>query len=66
MISYLIDTDWIIDYLKGKEAVVEAINSVAEKGLAVSIISIANCMKEYIIPLLQRIREKDCRISLKE
>jgi tRNA(fMet)-specific endonuclease VapC len=41
VISYLIDTDWIIDYLKGKETVVETVNSVADKGLAVSIISIA-------------------------
>ena len=41
MISYLIDTDWIIDFLKGKEEVVEHLTSLVEEGLAISIISLA-------------------------
>ncbi len=41
MISYLIDTDWIIDFLKGKEEVVEHLTSIVEEGLAISIISLA-------------------------
>ncbi|MFQ5455911.1 MAG: type II toxin-antitoxin system VapC family toxin [Nitrospirota bacterium] len=41
MISYLIDTDWIIDFLKGKEKVVARLNTLIDDGLAISIISLA-------------------------
>lgn len=41
MISYLIDTDWIIDFLKGKREVVNKLTSLVEEGLAISIISLA-------------------------
>jgi len=38
---YLIDTDWIIDYLKGREKAVKALQSLFEEELYVSIISLA-------------------------
>lgn len=38
---YLVDTDWIIDYLKGKDKSVGALQSLFERGLYVSIISLA-------------------------
>jgi len=41
MISYLIDTDWVIDFLKGKEEVKKKISSLYEKGLAISVISLS-------------------------
>ena len=41
MISYLIDTDWIIDFLKGKRKVGEKLASLSDKGLAISVISLA-------------------------
>lgn len=41
MISYLIDTDWIIDFLKGEKKIVEKITSKINDGLSVSIISLA-------------------------
>ena len=41
MISYLIDTDWIIDFLKGKREVVDKLTSLVGEGLAISIISLA-------------------------
>lgn len=41
MISYLIDTDWIIDFLKGERKVVEKLVSLVDDGLAISIISLA-------------------------
>ena len=41
MISYLIDTDWIIDFLKGEKKIVEKIASKINDGLSVSIISLA-------------------------
>ena len=39
--AYLIDTDWAIHYLNGHEAVVGEINRLADEGLALSVISLA-------------------------
>jgi tRNA(fMet)-specific endonuclease VapC len=41
MISHLIDTDRIIDFLKGDEKTVEKLISLLDEGLAVSVISLA-------------------------
>lgn len=41
MILYLTDTDWIIDYLKGKKEIVDKLISLVDEGLTVSIISLA-------------------------
>ena len=41
MISYLIDTDWVIDFLKGKKEIVDTLLSLEKKGLAISVISLA-------------------------
>lgn len=38
---YLIDTDWIVDYLKGKSKTVETLQNLFDKGLYVSMISFA-------------------------
>ncbi|MEK6887584.1 MAG: type II toxin-antitoxin system VapC family toxin [Candidatus Aenigmatarchaeota archaeon] len=38
---YLVDTDWIVDYLKGKEDIVKRLQTLFDKGLYVSIISVA-------------------------
>lgn len=37
----LLDTDWIIEYLNGQQAVVERLERVGPEGLAISIISLA-------------------------
>ncbi|HAJ35323.1 MAG TPA: VapC toxin family PIN domain ribonuclease [Chloroflexi bacterium] len=37
--NYLVDTDWIVDYLKGRTTVVERLRMLAPDGLAVSLIS---------------------------
>ena len=39
--KYLIDTDWIIDHLKGVREITDRLKAFAPKGLAVSIISLA-------------------------
>jgi len=39
--SYFIDTDWVIDHLNGVAAVSARLRELAPKGLAISIISIA-------------------------
>ena len=38
---YLVDTDWIVDYLKGKQKSVEILQKLFDEGLYVSMISIA-------------------------
>ena len=40
-LSYLIDTDWVIHYLNGNEKIVEKLTSFKKKGLAISVISLA-------------------------
>ena len=37
--SYLVDTDWVADYLKGKPSIVETLQALASAGLAVSLIT---------------------------
>jgi len=38
---YLIDTDYVIDFLKGKRSSVDTLTSLFDKGLAISVISLA-------------------------
>jgi tRNA(fMet)-specific endonuclease VapC len=38
---YLVDTDWIIDHLNGKEAVRQKLKELRSSGLAISMISLA-------------------------
>jgi tRNA(fMet)-specific endonuclease VapC len=40
-VKYLIDTDWMIDHLRGEERVVRKLEELASEGLAVSVISLA-------------------------
>jgi len=40
MITYLIDTDWVIDFLKGKKDIVNKLSELKEKGLGISIITL--------------------------
>ena len=37
--TYLVDTDWVVEYLKGKPSVVETLRALASDGLAVSLIT---------------------------
>jgi tRNA(fMet)-specific endonuclease VapC len=39
--AYLIDTDWIIDYLKGKKSIVNKLQKLFDEGLVISVISLA-------------------------
>lgn len=41
MVSYLIDTDWVIHYLNGHQGIVEQLESLEKEGLAISVISVA-------------------------
>jgi tRNA(fMet)-specific endonuclease VapC len=37
--SYLVDTDWVIDYLKARTQAVQLLQSLASEGLSISIIT---------------------------
>ncbi|HUZ78934.1 MAG TPA: type II toxin-antitoxin system VapC family toxin [Chloroflexota bacterium] len=37
--KYLVDTDWVVDYLRGREPRVSILNSLAEDGLAISLVT---------------------------
>lgn len=39
--SFLIDTDWVIDHLHNMEKVVRKLRELAPKGLALSVVSLA-------------------------
>jgi tRNA(fMet)-specific endonuclease VapC len=39
--KYLVDTDWIVDYLKGKAPAIDLLTRLASEGLAISIITVA-------------------------
>ena len=53
MISYLIDTDWMVDVLKGKAEAIQLIDWVADQGAAISIITYAELL-EGIVGVPQR------------
>lgn len=38
--SYLVDTDWLAEYLKGRPAAVLLLNQLANEGLAISLITL--------------------------
>ena len=37
--NYLVDTDWVVDYLKGRTPVVDRLHILAPEGLAISLIT---------------------------
>ena len=41
MSGYVIDTDWVIDYLKGVSGVVKQLQGIADRGLVISVVSLA-------------------------
>ena len=41
MINYLIDTEWVIDFLRGKKDTVSKITNLYDKGISISVISLS-------------------------
>jgi tRNA(fMet)-specific endonuclease VapC len=37
--KYLVDSDWVIDYLKGRQQVVQQLDAFSDEGLAISLIT---------------------------
>ena len=42
--KYLIDTDWAIDFLQGKEKTVTKLDAFRKEGLSLSVISLAELL----------------------
>jgi tRNA(fMet)-specific endonuclease VapC len=58
LINYLIDTDWMVEVLKGKAEAIQLLDWVADQGAAISIITYAELL-EGIVGFPQReIRER--------
>ena len=55
--KYLVDSDWIADYLKGRTQAVELLNALASEGLAISILSVGE-IQEGIIYGVNRARHE--------
>jgi tRNA(fMet)-specific endonuclease VapC len=45
IIRYLVDTDWVIDYLLGVEPIVQKLDELKPKGLAISVITMAEVLE---------------------
>ena len=40
-LNYLIDTDWVVHYFKGRQAIVTRLNAVEDDSLAISVVTLA-------------------------
>jgi tRNA(fMet)-specific endonuclease VapC len=61
--KYLIDTDWIIDHLKGDERVARKLEELALEGVAVSVISLAE-IYEGVYYSRDPVIVTECQINL--
>uniref|UniRef100_A0A7C2IWE4 Polymerase nucleotidyl transferase domain-containing protein n=1 Tax=Ammonifex degensii TaxID=42838 RepID=A0A7C2IWE4_9THEO len=56
--KFLIDTDWIVFYLRGREPYVSTLKRLQKEGLAVSVISVAELYEEWLFVEIAEIKEK--------
>ena len=40
-LKYLIDTDWVVYYFKGRQAIVKRLNAIEDESLAISVVTLA-------------------------
>jgi predicted nucleic acid-binding protein len=59
--TYLIDTDWVIDHLNHIEHVTRRLEELAPEGLALSIISLAELYERDI-----HVRKGDCNVLVSD
>lgn len=57
--SYLVDTDWVIHYLNGQSAIVSKLQELQGRGLAVSLISLAELYEGIYYSRDPKARELD-------
>ena len=55
---YLVDTDWVIDYLHGREPVVSRLTFFAPQGIGLSIVSLAELYEGVFFSSAPRENEK--------
>ena len=56
---YLVDTDWVINYLRGRQQVVERFNQLVQHGVGISIISIAELYEGIADAEYQQEKERE-------
>lgn len=47
--KYLVDTDWVAEYLKGRQPAVSTLALLAQEGLAISLITYGEIYEGYFI-----------------
>jgi hypothetical protein len=63
--TYLIDTDWVIHYLNGQPGIVGRLGALKERGLAVSVVSLAEIYFDQQPPPLRVDRRPNHGIIVK-
>ena len=58
---YLVDTDWVINYLRGNHRVVERFNELVQEGIGISIVSIAELYEGIADAEYQQEKEQEIR-----
>lgn len=58
---YLLDTDWVINYLRGNHQVVERFNQLLPQGIGISIISIAELYEGIADTEYQQEKEQEIK-----
>ncbi len=53
-VSYLVDTDWIIHYLNGQPEIVSKLQELQGRGVAVSLVSLAELYEGLTTPTILR------------
>jgi len=64
-VSYLVDTDWAIDYLNGQDRTRKRLEEIEESGLALSIISLAEVYEGIYYSKDPKEMRKPCLIFCK-
>ena len=60
-LNYLIDTDWVVHYFKGRQAIVTRLNAVEDDSLAVSVVTLAELYDGLYGSHEPRKREQDLK-----
>jgi predicted nucleic acid-binding protein len=57
-VSYLVDSDWVIDYLKGKTTAIRLLDALSPEGIGISILTFGEVLEGIFF---SRSREADSR-----
>lgn len=57
--KYLVDSDWVVDWLKGREPAVERLSALAPDGLAISLITYGEIYEGIYSPRAQNPKQSE-------